>query len=227
MWDAYEFRQLFEGIDFLSKAYTIRYKLERPSPDFRLRRGMTRSQVYRKANLGYYLSTTEELRVRQIQFASPGLVSFEGIGETIKEVRETFDYVITGVWVKHFIDTVYQIRDIEVRKAEEEARRADALARKAEAEARRAEADLRAIEARSRIKAAVRQLRQEDRPVTNREGIGLEKLNELANLGIRLEADGLANLHSYEDGVINSISMLHRLSYEQQKLKPNLPHERE
>lgn len=226
-WGAYEFRQLFEGIDYLSKVYTIRAKMSRPSPDFRLRRGMTRIPVYRKAKLSYYLSTREELRVRQIQFSSPGLVSFEGVGEVIKELRETLDYVITGVWVKHFLDTVYQIRDREIRKAEDEARRADAMARKAEAEARRAEADLRAIEARSKMKMAIRQLRQENRPVSNREGLGLEKLNEIADLGIRLEADGLANLYVFEDSVINAISVLHRLSYEQQKLKVGVPREKE
>lgn len=226
-WGAYEFRQLFEGVDYLNKVYTIRAKLARPSPDFRLRRGMTRIPIYRKARLGYYLSTREELRVKQIQFASPGLVSFDGVGDVIKEIRETFDYIIAGVWVKHFLDAVYQIRDRDIRKAEDEARRADAMARKAEAEARRAEADLRMIEARSRIKTTIRQLQQEDRPVSNREGLGLEKLNEIATLGIRLEADGLANLYVFEDSVINAISVLHRLSYEQQKLKVGVPREKE
>lgn len=225
-WGAYEFRQLFEGIDYLSEVYTVRFKLEKASPDFRLRRGMTRVPIYRKAKLSYYLSTREELRVRRIQFASPGLVSFDGIGEVIKELRETLDYVITGVWVRHFLDTVYQIRDREVRRVEDEARRADALARKAESEARRAEADLRTIEARSRIKAAIRQMRQEDRPVSYREGVGIGKLEQLADTGIRLEADGLANLYGYEDQVINAISMLHRLSYEQQKLKVGVPSEK-
>ncbi len=226
-WGAYEFRQLFEGIDYLSKVYTIRAKLARPSPDFRLRRGMTRLPIYRKARLGYYLSTREELRVRQIQFASPGLVSFGGVGEVIKELRETLDYVITGVWVRHFLDTVYQIRDREIRKTEDEARRAEAMARKAEAEARRAEADLRTIEARSKIKIAIRQLRQENRPVSNREGLGLENLNEIADLGVRLEADGLANLDVFEDSVMNAISVLHRLSYEQQKLKVSVAREKQ
>jgi hypothetical protein len=133
-WGVYEFRQMFEGIDYLNKLFTIRFKLERDSPDFRLRRGITRSPVYRRAQLYYYLSPREELRVRQIQFASPGLVSFEGTGDVVKELRETIDYAITLAWLKRFIDTFWQIRDKEGRRAETEARRAEAEARKAEAE---------------------------------------------------------------------------------------------
>jgi hypothetical protein len=218
-WGAYEFHHLFEGLDYLSKVYTIRAKLNRDAPEFRLRRGMTRLTIYRKAKLSFYLSLREELHVQKIQFGSPGLVSFEGVGEVIKELRETLDYIVTGVWIKHFLDTFYQIKDRGIRKIEDEARKADANARRAEADARRVEADLRAIEARSKIKTVIRQIRQEGQNLNQRDLSGLERIDTLADLGIRLEADGLANINSYEDQLINSISVLHRLSYEKQKLK--------
>lgn len=217
-WGAYEFRQLFESLDYLNKIYMIQTKLQRGSPDFRLQQGMTRSPIYRQSRLHYYLSSREELQVRQIEFASPGLVSFEGVGEIIKEVRELFDYIVTGQFIKRFIDTYHVTRDKEARKLDREARLAETRARIAESQAQRAEAVLREIRAKSLIKMTIRQI-QEHHSQTNVEGLALGKLDSLAETAIRLEANGLARLSKVEDSIVDSVSMLHRLGYEDGKVK--------
>jgi hypothetical protein len=141
-WRAYEFRQFFDGVDYLHKLYAIKGKLEREAPDLRLRRGMTRSVVYRRARLYYYLSPREELQVRQIKFSSPGLVNFEGVGEVVKEVRELIDYIITFKWFKGIIDTYDYLT----------------YGRKVEREKSR----LEHAQTRSKLKEVVKQLREKE-----------------------------------------------------------------
>jgi len=205
-WRAYEFRQFFHSIDYLSKIYTIKGKLERKSPDFRLRRGMTRSVVYRQARLYYYLSPREELRVRQIQFSSPGSVNFEGIGEVIKEVRELVDYVVTFKWFKGIIDTYDQLtygREVE-----------------------RAKSRLEHAETQSKLKQVIRQLREQESQevleTLEQYRQALSKLNEMADLMIELDKKGLARLPVVEQTFMRSLSMLHRLGYEERKIKTRL-----
>lgn len=220
-WGAYEFHQMFDGVDYLSKLSTIRAKLEDRSPDFRLPRGMTRSPVYRKANLSYYLSTREELRVQRIQFSSPGLVSFEGVGDVIKEIRENFDYVITGEWVKRLLRNYYDIRQ------DRDIRRVESSVRLAELNAQKAEALLREIEAKSKLKAAIRRTRLDVEngrlPSTEQMHRGLVIVSRDSDLIIRLDADRLADISKVEDSYMHSISQLHRLSYEQGKVTTSLP----
>lgn len=229
-WGAYEFRHLFEGIDFLNKLLTIRDKLERDSPDFRLQQGYTRAPVYRKALLQYYLSTSEELRVRRVEFGSPGLVNFEGLGEVIKEIRKSFDYLITGVIAKRAVNNFRQIRDRELRQKESEARRAEAEARRAEAEARKFEAGarrdealLRQIETRSRIKKAIREIQEYDGKHniehSEKEKLALTELNKLADIAVKIEFNGLAYLPVVEEQIIHATSVLNRLSHEEHKVK--------
>lgn len=225
-WGAYEFRQMFEGIDYLNKIYTIREKLERASPDFRLREGITRAPIYRKAQISHYLSPREELRVRQIEFASPGLVSFEGAGDVLKELRKTFDYIITGAWIKRAIDTYHQIKAKEAREArkkENEARIAEAKARIAEANSREYDAKIRQLEAISKIKMTTRQLHDQINSfmISQSEQMsdGLKQLELLADTAIKMEANSLAHLPVVEDEIVYALSVLYRLSYESQKIK--------
>lgn len=201
-WRAYEFRQFFDSVDYLHKIYAIGGKLRREAPDLRLRRGMTRSVVYRQARLYYYLSPREELQVRQIKFSSPGLVNFEGIGEVVKEVRELVDYIITFKWFKGIIDT-YDYFD---------------YGRKVERE----KARLEYAQTKSKLKEVVRELREKD----SREAIehleqyrqALDTLNQIADLMIELDKKGLAHLPTVEQTFMRSVSMLHRLGYEDQKV---------
>ncbi|WP_420641031.1 hypothetical protein [Candidatus Leptofilum sp.] len=222
-WRAFEFNHFFDSLDYLSKVFTLDNKMNRNVPDVRLRRGMTRSPVYRYGRLYYYLSPREELRVRQIEFASPGLVSFEGIGEIIKELRETVDYLITGQWVKGFVDTFYNLRDKEGRVLRQQAQKEEELTRIASARAERMEARLREIAARSLIKKTIRQMREQP-AMSNVEALGIRKFDRLADTAVKLEANGLARLGVVEDGIIDSASKIHRLGYERGKIK-KLPEE--
>jgi hypothetical protein len=206
-WRAYEFRQFFDSVDYLHKLCTIRHKLERRAPDLRLRRGMTRSVVYRRARLYYYLSPREELQVRQIRFSSPGLVNFEGVGEVLKEVRELVDYIITFKWFKGIIDTYDYL----------------AYGRKVEREKSR----LEYAQTKSKLKEVVRQLRQRESQDAlehiEQYHQALERLNQIADLMIELDKKGLAHLPTVERTFMRSVSMLHRLGYEDKKVKSQLP----
>lgn len=197
-WRAFEFNQLFHSVDYLSKILVIQAKLRAESPDLRLRHGMTRSPVYRYARLYYYLSPNEELKVRQIEFASPGLVSFEGLGEVIKELRELLDYIISGNWAKRIADTYHQLRY--------------------ERPVQQSEAKLRQAVAESKLKLVVAKMKEQentlalDRLEDYRQG--LDKLNQIADLAIELEKKGLANLPVVEDTLVHSISIINRLGHE-------------
>lgn len=167
---------------------------------------MTRSVVYRQARLYYYLSPREELQVNQIKFSSPGLVNFEGVGEVVKEVRELVDYIIAFKWFKGIIDTYDYF----------------AYGRKVAREKSR----LEHAETRSKLKQVVRQM--QDREVQDtidsleQYHQALGKLNQIADLMIELDKKGLARLPVVEQTFMRSVSMLHRLGYEQQKVKSRL-----
>lgn len=222
-WNAYEFRHLFEGVDYLSKVFALHFKLERDSPDFRLRHVMTRSHVYRQGRLHFYLSSREELRVRRVQFASEGSVNFEGAGEVIKELRETFAYVISLAWLKQAIDNFWQIKDGDTRRAELKARRVEAEAKTEDAQARKLESILKQVEARSKILMVTQRLREAElsniTANSTEKELGIKKLEELADTAIKLEALGLAELSVVENSIIHSLSVLHGLTYEREKVK--------
>jgi hypothetical protein len=195
-WQAYEFRQLFQGVDYLNKLFAVRYKLTREAPDLRLRREMTRSHVFRYAELYYYLAPHEELHVRSIEFASPGSINFEGISGVVKEVRELLNYVFTFQFVKGFADVVDYFRfDRPIQNAEK----------------------------RMRLKEVVRQEQMQDRKfaVEDMEDYRkfLEKVNQVADLATQLDQKGLARGVIVEEAFMRSLSQLHRLGFEEQKAK--------
>lgn len=195
-WQAYEFRQLFQGIDYLNKLFAVRYKLTRDAPDLRLRREMTRSHVFRHAELYYYLAPHEELHVRSIEFASPGSINFEGIAGVVKEVRELLNYVFTFQFVKGFADVVDHFRF---------------------------DRPIQNTEKRMRLKEVVRQEQMQDRKfaVEDMEDYRkfLEKVNQVADLATQLDQKGLARGEIVEEAFMRSLSQLHRLGFEEQKAK--------
>lgn len=195
-WQANEFRQLFHGVDYLNKIYVLRAKLLREAPDLRLSREMTRSRVYRDARLYYYLASSEELRVRSVQFASPGSVSFDGLGDVIRELRETLHYVVTFQFVKGFVDLYDHFRY---------------------------ERPIQQAERRMKLKEVIQieQSQQRKTAIQNLEDYRafLTKMNEVADLAVELDRKGLARGIIVEEMAIKSISMLHRLGFEEQKVK--------
>jgi hypothetical protein len=195
-WQAYEFRQLFHGLDYLHKVYALRTKLSRESPDLRLSREMTRSQVFRYALLYYYFAPHEELQVRSIQFSSPGSISVEGLGDAIRELKELFHYIVTFQFVKGFVDLYDHFKyDRPIERTEK----------------------------RMKLKELIRREQSQERRFALEE-LGeykefLEKMNGIADLAIELDKKGLARGVLVEEAAIKSIAMLHRLSFDEQKVK--------
>lgn len=198
-WKSYEFRQLFDGIDNLHKIYVLRSKLRRKSPDLRLRHGMTRSRVYRYGLLYYYLTPHEEIQVTSIQFASPGQINLEGLGDAVRELRELLHYVITFQFVKGFVDVYDHFKY---------------------------ERPIQRVEKRIKLKEVLEQEQSFERNRQLREideyRVFLKTMNEIADLAIELDKKGLANGDIVGDIAVRSISYLNRLGFEQEKVKlPN------
>jgi hypothetical protein len=195
-WQAYEFRQLFQGLDYLNKVYVIRTKLIKQVPELRLHREMTRSEIYRYSLLYYYLSPHEELRVKSVQFASPGSINLEGLGDVIREVRELFHYIITFQFVKGFFDLYDYFKY---------------------------QRPITQAERRMRLKELVQQEQSQDRKFANEQLEDyrqfLKKMNEIADLVAQLDKKGLARGSIVEETLMNSMSLLHRLGFEKRKVK--------
>ncbi|MEW6621237.1 MAG: hypothetical protein AB1422_18225 [bacterium] len=159
-------------------------------------REMTRSQVYRYALLYYYLAPYEELRVKSVQFASPGSISLEGLGDAIRELKDLFHYIVTFQFVKDFVDLYDHFKyDRPIERAEK----------------------------RMKLKELVRREQSQERSFAMQE-LGeykefLEKMNQIADLTIELDKKGLARGVLVEEIAIKSISMLHRLGFDEQKIR--------
>ena len=199
-WQAYEFRQLFQGVDYLNKLFAVRFKLTRESPDLRLRRELTRSRVFRYAELYYYLAPHEELHVKSVQFASPGSVNLEGLAGVVKEIRELLHYVFTCGFVKGFVDQVDYFRfDRPIQNTEKRMKLKDVLQQE-----QRQEKNLNK-------KVAVEEMEDYRK--------FLEKINQIADLAIQLDQKGLARGVLVEEAFMRSLSQLHHLGFEEQKAK--------
>jgi hypothetical protein len=195
-WQAYEFRQLFQGVDYLNKLFVIRYKLTKDSPDLRLSRGDTHSRISRYSLLYYYLSSYEELHVRSVQYASPGSINLEGIAPAIKEVKDLLSYIFTFQFVKGFVDLYDHFKyDRQIDRTEK----------------------------RIRLKDLIRREQTQDRKFAadnlDEYKNFLSKMNEIADLTVQLESKGLAKSVTVEETVMNSISLLSRLGFDEQKVK--------
>lgn len=228
-WGAYEFRQMFNGLDYLNKVYTMRAKLGDRHPDFRIQSGMTRFYVYRDARLHYYLELQEELRVRRIEYASPGLVNVEGLDGIIKEIRETLDYVVTATWLKGFVKNFWEIRGFfnrAEREAEQAKRLAELRAGTAKANAETVEALYRQIQAASRIKRALRRTQESIGQRNEHDEHGFVILDRAGDTIARLDALGLADSIIVEDSFVTAISQLEGL-HEKKKITSRVPRERQ
>lgn len=195
-WRAFEFKQFFGSIDYLNKIFVLKWKLTSEAPDIRIRDRMNRSYVYRSARLYYYLAPYEELQIEQIRLSSPGAIDFRGIPEAIKELREFVEDILTFQWVRKFIDFYDYLKyERPVKNAEKKLKLKEVLRREISAE---------------------RQLVLEQ--AEDYEGF-LKKMNGIADLVQELEKKGFARGEIVERSVIRSISMLHRLGFDEEKIK--------
>lgn len=202
-WKSYEFKQLFSGIDNLHKLFVMQSKLRKESPDLRIGREMTRSRIYRYGLLYYYLTPHEEIQVKSVQFASPGQINFEGLGDAVRELRELLHYVITFQFVKGFVDVYDHFKyERPVQNAERRMKLKDVLEKEQSYSKNRAMNDLE--EYRNFLKT----------------------MNEIADLAIDLDRKGLANGAIVEDVAMKSISYMNHLGFEQEKVKLPPPQNR-
>jgi len=237
-WKAYEFRQLFNGIDILNKIFVLRQKLYTSKPDIRISRSDTRYPYYVHARLYHHLYIAEELKVAKIEYSSPGQINFEGLAGVIEQVRETFDYIVTGRWVKGFLENYYWFKNSDYQQIAIDAKKAEKKAEIFEARARAREAELRELYIKDKIreysnlKKAINKTRSQYIENSNSEDVenfkGIDKLDEIAELGVELEQKKIAHLPAFEDNLVSNMSNLRRLSQEQRKVLPTkaLPNKR-
>lgn len=194
-WRAYEFRQLFESVDYLNKIFVLKGKLAVKAPDVRIARRMTRCDVYRLAKVYYYLAPHEELRIRRVRLASPGMISFEGIAETIREVRELIEYIITFQFVRKFCD-MYDYFAYERQIKKEEYKR--------------------------KLRALIQQEQSEERKIAIEEAEDYQKFLKIVKGVVdeieELDRRGLVEGDIAERRFIQSMLKLHRMGFDERKI---------
>lgn len=194
-WRANEFYQLFDSLDFFNKLYVIKSKASKQSPDFRIEQEKTHNNVYRRANLSYYLSSHEELKVNSISFSSPGSINFDGLGEAIREIKELFHYLITFQFVRGFVDQYYYFKY---------------------------DKPIERIEKKMKLRELIHREQSEERKIQLEKLEDyhkfLSKMSDIAKLTEHLESKGLAKGIKVEEAAIRSMAMLHHLGFDKTKI---------
>jgi len=75
-WVSHELSRFLGALNYLHNLSTLDTKLRSKNISYRLDRPQSRSDIYRNAKLYFYLSKSEELRIRKIHISSPGVVEF-------------------------------------------------------------------------------------------------------------------------------------------------------
>jgi len=229
-WRAYEFKQLFNGVDYFHKIYSLERKLLKNIPSSKSYR--TRDFYYRYSLLHYYMSLREELSVTKIQYASLGNINFQGIGDVIRATKEVVDWIITGEWIKKLINNFDIVKDKRRRETIKEIginkdqleleqiknsileERLSRLKTKEE------------IEHFSLLREAILRTRKEIEkcgysPESYEKFLqGINKFEEINGIGIQLEYKKIASLIQYEQQVIVNMRNLNRLGVDNNKVRP-------
>lgn len=197
-WRAFDFDHFFEGVDTLNKLLVIEAKLRAPHRDIRIEREMTRHYVYREARLYYYVAQFEELRVREVRFASPGFASFQGLAGVTKELRRFIQYIVSIRFVKDWLNVYHQARKIRQEKELDSEKHKLAL---------------------MRIHAQMRELerKQEIAEITHGQEV-VRVLNRGIEVAIDMDARGLADGMRVADRFVNAVERLHQLGFESRKI---------
>ncbi len=219
-WRAYEFKELFNAIDYYHKIYAIKQKVLIGFPE------SVRDEryfYYRYALLHHYLFFREELTVQSIEYASPGNINFEGLGEVIRELRQTVDWIISAKWIEKIIINFYIIRDREYKRLLEEKKRTHLRADVEYEKNRLLEEKIRHLKNKKEIeeysclkKSVIKTKEEEDIPLDQEKYF--ERVEDIADNGIELEDKKIASLPQYEEKVILNAKRLHRLGYKNEKI---------
>jgi len=227
-WRAYEFKELFNSIDYYHKIYTLKQKLLHNIPEYQPYD--TRYFYYRYALLHHYLFFREELTVKKIEYASPGSINFEGLGEVIRELRETVDWIISAKWIENIIINFSLIKDKEYRRLLSEKKYMKLKADYESEKNRLLEEEIRTLKNKNEIakysflKQAVLKTKEElktTNPVEfEKNEKYLNRIENISDLGIELEYKKIASLPEYEDKVISNAKNLNRLGFKNKKIRP-------
>jgi hypothetical protein len=229
-WRAYEFRQMFNSIDYFNKIYVLKSKfLDKLTKPHFLRHDEGYFS-YRNALLHNYLYFREELSVTQIKYASKGNVNFEGLAEVIRELRETIDWLISAKWLENILINWSLLRDKEYKKLLSDKKRMRLRGDYEHEKNRVFEEKIKRLKARKEIekysflKPAIRIVKEElksNYPKDYENNIKyFNKLEKLSDIGVELEIKKVASLPQYEQRVIFSAQNLNRLGYKSKKIIP-------
>ncbi len=118
-WLSHELSRMLGSLTVMHNFFFVDKKLLEKDADYRLIRGAERWDIYRKAKFHFYLRRNEELRIKSLHLASPGVVEFTSVCAPyaawiisfliiLTKAGKTFDSLIT-VW-KRLKDTLREIR---------------------------------------------------------------------------------------------------------------------
>ncbi|MCB9826671.1 hypothetical protein H6804_00120 [Candidatus Nomurabacteria bacterium] len=211
-WKAFEFDKIFKSVDFLNKLYTIQRKLQ--SGESRINTGETRKYIYDNAKLYHYLAPFEEIRVTKIEYASPGLIDFNGADKIIGKIASFIEKTITFEFVKKIVDNYDYFkyrRPLQIQNDQAELRQA---IRKTETEV--IEEETRKLKLQADLDEVKYQAQK--RKLERQKEVFAEFL-EISELIDKLDERRIAKKEILENQLIQTISSLHNLGFETEKIK--------
>ena len=211
-WKAFEFDRIFKTIDFLNKLYVIQYKLKKH--DSRLVNEETRSFIYKNAKLYHYIAPFEEIRVSKIEYASPGFITFNGIGEVVSKIQNLVSSIIAFEFIRKIVDNYDYFkykRPLQIEREKADLRNA---IRKTETES--IEEENRKLELQSNYDQLKYKI-EKDR--LNRKIEVIKELIEICDLIEILDSKKIANKEILESQIIQCLSSLNNLGFENEKIK--------
>ncbi|MBX2892180.1 MAG: hypothetical protein KF734_14730 [Saprospiraceae bacterium] len=211
-WKAFEFDKIFKSVDFLNKIYTLQRKLT--TGESRINAGESRDYIYKNAKLYHYLAPFEELKVTKIEYASPGLIDFNGAEKVIGKIFSFIEKTVTFEFVRKIVDNYDYFkykRPLQVHNDKAELRNA---IRKTETEVLEEETRKLKLQAdldEERYKLQMRKLERQKEVFA--------EFLEISELIDKLDERRIAKKELLENQLIQTISALHNLGFETEKIK--------
>lgn len=211
-WKAFEFDKIFKSVDFLNKLFTIQRKLQ--GGESRINAGETRKYIYDNAKLYHYLAPFEEIRVTKIEYASPGLIDFNGAEKVVEKITSFIEKTITFEFVRKIVDNYDYFkhkRPLQVQNDKAELRQAIRKTETEEIEEATRRLKLQAELDESKYKAQKRKLEMQKEVFA--------EFLEISELIDKLDERKIAKKEILENQLIQTISSLHNLGFETEKIK--------
>ena len=210
-WKAFEFDRVFKSIDFLNKLLTIEDKLY--NNESRINKGETREYIYKNAKLYHYLAPSEELKVKQIQYSSPGFINFRGSERIVSRIIDLVEKIITLDFIIKIVNNFDQLRHNRPINIQKDKNNLYNAIKKAEIEAIELEGKrLNALNKLNEIeyKIITKRINQIKETCAN--------LIEISDLIENMDAKKIANKEILEQQIIQTLSSLYNLGFETEKI---------